>query len=65
MDSKKSINSFKIKTQKSHDYLWQNYLFWQIVNNFSALLLYKIRVFDFFNIVDFFRFFLHRGLLKF
>ena len=43
------MNSFEIKTDRPPNYFGDNF-FWQFVNNFSALLFYKIYVFDFFNI---------------
>ena len=36
-----------------------------MVNSFSVLLLYKINVFNFFNMVDFFPIFFYREVLKF
>ena len=50
MHSKKSKNSF--------DYLW-DFSCLVIFNNFSALLLYKIYVLDFFNMVNFFPIFFY------
>ena len=39
------------KKEGPPDHLWNNFL-WQFVNNFSALLLCKIYVFDIFDMVD-------------
>ena len=61
MDSEKSINSFKIKKDRSPDYLCDNDLFQHFLNNFSSLLLCKIYIFDFFNMVDFFQIFFISG----
>ena len=44
MDFKKSINSF--------NYLLDNYFYYQFVNNFSELVLCKIKVLDIFNMID-------------
>ena len=43
--------------------MYSKNFFYQSVNNFLALLLRKINVFDNFNIVDFFRFFIFQIIL--
>ena len=59
MGSIKSINSFGMeKKDRPPDYYsWDSYFFRQFVNNFSALLLCIIYIFDLFNMVDFFQIF--------
>ena len=59
MDSNKITNSLKWKKDRSPEYLWDNYFFWHFLNNLSALLLCKIYVFYFFNMVDFFHIFFY------
>ena len=64
MDSRKS-NLFKIK-KEGYLIIYGTIIFFrQFVNNFSALQLWKIYVFDIFNMVDFYRFLLYREVLKF
>ena len=53
MNSKKSINSFEMKKDGLPDYLLNNFYFYQLINNFSALLLFKINVIDIFYMGDF------------
>ena len=55
MDSTKSINSFE---KKIHLIIYGTIFFWQFVNNFSALLLWKIYFFHFFNVINFFQVFI-------
>ena len=65
MTSEKSINAFEMKKDRLPDYLWDNISFWQFVYNLS-LLLCKIYVFDFFNMVNFFQIFvISREVFKF
>ena len=59
MNSEKLINSFEIK--RLPDYLLNSYFVCKFVNNFSALLLYKINIIDFFNMGVFFSFFISRN----
>ena len=56
MHSKKSTNSFEKKKRRGNLIIHGTifFFFGQFVNNFSALLLCKIYVFDFFNMVNFF-----------
>ena len=56
MNSKKSINSFQMKEDRTPGYLSK--IFCQFFNNFSALLLSKIYVIDIFNMVTYFQIFL-------
>ena len=51
------MNSFQWKIGRTPYYLWANYFLGQFINNFSSLLLWKISVFDFFNMLDFFQIF--------
>ena len=53
MDSKKLINLFEIKKNRSPHYLWDH--FSNNLNNFSTLSLPKIYIFDIFDMVDFFQ----------
>ena len=65
MDYKKSINSSQMKKSIGQLIIYKTILFLlQFFNNFSALLLCKIYVIDFFNVI-FFRFLLHHEVLKF
>ena len=65
MDSEKLINSFEIKNL-SHLFIYGTIIvFWQFDNNFSALLLWKIYVFNIFKIADFFTLLLYHEVLTF
>ena len=65
MDSEKLINSLEKKKVRSPDCLWDNNFCLHFKNNFSPLLLWKIYVFDIFNMIDFFRFLLYREVMTF
>ena len=52
MNSEKSINSFEMKKNILPDYSLNNYFICQFINTFSALLLCKINVLDFFDMGD-------------
>ena len=64
--SEKWINLFQMKKKdKLPDYLLNSYFVYQFVHNFSALLLCQINILHFLDLEDFFKFFLHREILKF
>ena len=58
INSKKSINAFKIKEE---NYWWENYFFWQFFTNFSVLLCIMFLTYLIWLI--FFRFMLYREVL--
>ena len=65
MDSEKSISPLEMKKEWLPDHLVNNYIFYQFLNNFPALLFGKINFFNIFDMSDFFRFLRYRKVLKF
>ena len=65
MDSEKITESFDTKKHGWLNYLFLDMLFCQYLNVLPVFLLCKINVYDVFNMNAFFRFLLHRAILKF